>query len=261
MSIYGVEEYLKRAKAFIHAADESSLRHACLELRFCIETIVYKRLGQVGPALPRHIYRTWQPPKAMKLLLSFEPGSDQDAVISLYPETIDGEPSGQRIVIGEYRMFPAKTLNKLYNKLGKFLHVTAPSEEDNPPEISIGTVLPVLEEVERVASATVVISVNSIQTLPCSLCGADMYASEHQIKDQAEIVCYQDNCQAKHVITLYDDQSFDVDRRGQRSVPCLECGQRMALETIEHDEVKTCIKCGQLHSFRWSVAKLPIPTA
>lgn len=257
MSIYGVEDQLNRARAFIEAGDESSLRHACLELRFCIEMIVYKKLSQVGPALPRSIYRTWQPPKAMKLLLSFEPRADRDAVISMCLDTVEGKPSGEWLRIGDYKMFTAKTLSKQYNKLGKFLHMTALAEAGSPPEITVETILPVLQEIERVASASTVMSMNSIQAYPCSLCRADMYVSEAQIKAQAEVECYQDNCQARHVITLHDDDSFDIDRRELRSVPCLECGQRMALETIEHDEVKTCVSCGQLHSFRWFVAKIP----
>lgn len=256
MSIFGVADHLKRARAFIEIGDESSLRHACLELRFCIEVIVYKKLSQVGPVLPRSVYRTWQPPKAMRLLLSFEPRADQDAVISLCVETVDGKPSGEWQHIGDYKMFTATTLSKQYNKLGKFLHMTAPAEVDSPPEITAETILPVFQEIERVASASLVMSMNSIRTFPCSLCKADMYVSESQIKAQAEVQCYKDNCQAGHVITLHGDGSFDIDRRGRRSVPCLECGQRLALETIEHDEVKNCVACGQGHLFKWSVAKI-----
>jgi hypothetical protein len=59
MGIYGVEDYLARAKAYIEAGDENALRHACLELRFSLESIVYQLLRKIGDKLPRSVYKSW----------------------------------------------------------------------------------------------------------------------------------------------------------------------------------------------------------
>ncbi|WP_416363007.1 hypothetical protein [Pseudomonas sp. NFX183] len=260
MSIYGVEEFLMRARKFITAGDENSLRHACLELRFCLERIVYKKLSHIGEQLPLSVYQTWQPPKAMKLLLSFEPRADQDASLDICLNTVDGQPSGEWLSLGDYKMFTAKWLNKHYNKLGKFLHMTSLSEAGAPPEITAPMIESIADEIERVATASAVITMNSVTTLKCDLCNSDMYASQAQIADEGEIECYQDQCRARYFIQKVDEDRFRLDRAGLFSIPCKGCGQRLALETVSHDEVKVCVGCGHRHLFRWSYASLPETT-
>ncbi len=260
MSIYGVEEFLIRARKFIAAGDENSLRHACLELRFCLESIVYTKLSHIGEQLPLSVYQTWQPPKAMKLLLSFEPRADQDSSISVCLNTVDGKPSGEWLPIGDYKMFTAKWLSKHYNKLGKFLHMTSLAEADTAPEITASMIESIVDEIERVATASVVLTMNSVTVVQCDLCKSDMYASESQISDEGEIECYQDQCKARYFIKKVDEGRFRLERTGLFSIPCKGCGQRLPLETVKHDEVKVCVGCGHKHIFRWSYASLPEPT-
>lgn len=259
MSIYGVGEYLERAKGFIALGDENSLRHACLELRFCLESIVYQKLGQVGDQLPLSVYQTWQPPKALKLLLSFEPRADQDASISVCLNTSDGKPSGDWLDLGDYKMFSVKWLNKHYNKLGKFLHKTSLPETDCAPELKVSMIEEIVSEIERVASANLVMTINSITVVNCTLCNADMYASSSQIEDEAEVECYQDACRARHQIKKLQGDTFTLERAGLYSVPCRGCGQRLPMETIKHGEVKACVACGLEHFFRWSYEASPMP--
>lgn len=122
MGVYAVDDFLKRAEKLMHAGDHVSLRYACLELRLCLEKIVYQKLAQLKDTIPPDVYRAWQPQKALKLLLSFEPGADQDNTLEIRNSNADGTPTGDWIHLGEYRMFTANRLNKLYNKVGKYLH-------------------------------------------------------------------------------------------------------------------------------------------
>ncbi|MCK1794095.1 hypothetical protein [Pseudomonas violetae] len=256
MGIYRVEEFLARAKAFIAVGDENSLRHACLELRFCLESIVYRKLADVGDQLPLAVYKTWQPPKALKLLLSFEPRADQDVSISVCLNTADGKPIGEWLDLGDYRMFSVSWLNKNYSKLGRFLHMTTLPEYEAPPELTASMIEEIVNEIERVASADLVMSMNSVTAVPCTVCQSDMYASHAQIEAEAAIECYQEKCKARHHIRK-DGDGFTVDRTGLFSVPCRKCEQRLPLESIKHDEVKECVACGHKHMFRWSYASLP----
>lgn len=260
MGVYRVENYLERAKSFIAIGDENSLRHACLELRFCIESIVYQKLNQIGERLPLSVYRTWQPSKAMKLLLSFEPRADQDASIRIYPNTVDGKPSGEHIYLGDYKMFSVKWLNKHYNKLGKFLHMTSLLEADAPPQLTASMIEAIVGEIERVAAADVIVTLNSITVVQCVRCNADMYASSSQIKDEAVIECYQDQCSARHRIKRHEEGLFSILREGYFSAACKGCGQLLLMDSIEHGEVKTCDACGFEHLFQWSYNAKPAPT-
>uniref|UniRef100_B1JC02 Uncharacterized protein n=1 Tax=Pseudomonas putida (strain W619) TaxID=390235 RepID=B1JC02_PSEPW len=235
------------------------MRHACLELRFCLERIVYQKLGQIGDKLPLAVYRTWQPPKALKLLLSFEPRADQDVSISICKNTADGKPSGDWLDLGDYKMFSVKWLNKHYNKLGKFLHETSLPENDNPPELKVSMIEAIVDEIERVATANVIVTMNSITVVQCSLCDGDMYVSSSQIEDDAEVECYKDECRARHHIKKLEGNAFTLERAGLYSVPCKGCGQHLPMETIEHGEVKACVACGLEHFFRWSYGTRPAP--
>lgn len=258
MGIYAVDDYITRAKSFIAVGDETSLRHACLELRFCIESIVYQKLRKVGKELPPSVYRTWQPPKALKLLMSFEPRADQDMTIDVCLNSVNGAPSGEWMRIGEYKMFSVKWLSKSYNKLGKLLHLTSLLETESPPEITALAVQEIVEEIERVSSADMVMTINSITVFTCDLCGSDMYASTAQIETGAVVECYKDSCGAKHNVTTIDADHFRIDRIGLFSAPCHDCGRPMPLESIHHEDEKACSSCGRLHVFRWSYAALPV---
>ncbi|PWE40264.1 hypothetical protein [Pseudomonas prosekii] len=259
MSIYGVEDYLARAKAYIELGNENALRHACLELRFSLESIVYQRLRQIGDKLPRSVYKSWQPQKALKLLLSFEPRADQDVTLDICLETVDGAPSGNWQHIGDYKMFSVKWLNKSYNKLGKFLHLTSLSQDDSPPQINANDLQEIFDEIERVSTASLVLSMNSISALACTVCKSDMYVSLSQIEEGSVVECYKDTCGAKHNIVNLDEDRFTADRIGFKSVPCINCGKVFSIEDVKHGELKACWNCGQIHVVRWGYSTWPIP--
>ncbi|MGS8276880.1 hypothetical protein ACU7AI_02295 [Pseudomonas aeruginosa] len=261
MSIYGVSEYLERAKSFIALGDENSLRHACLELRFSLESIVYQKLGQLGDQLPPAVYRTWNPAKALKLLRSFEPNADQDAHLSICLSTEDGQPNGDWLDVGEYKMFPAQWLYRNYNKLGRFLHVTSLPETDSPPELNASMIETIVDEIERVASANLIMTMNSISVVKCTLCDANLYVSNAQIEQEAEVECYGEKCNAKHQIKRVSDVKYVIGRAGMYSLPCKGCGHRMPEETFTHGKIKACPKCGLEHLFRWSYGARIAPVA
>ena len=259
MSIYGIEDYLARAKTFIAAGDENSLRHACLEMRFCLEHIVYQKLSQIGDKLPPAVYRKWQPPQALKMLLTFEPRADQDMTMTICLENADGTPAGDWTHVGDYKMFPYTWLKKSYNKLGKFLHLPSLDEADKPSQLKASGIQDIFDEIERVSTASMLTTINSIATVACSICGADMYVSNLQIENAAVVECYNDACGAKHNIVKVDEDRFTADRIGFKSVPCNRCGKNFSIEDMKHGELKDCWNCGQTHVVGWGYATWPIP--
>lgn len=251
MSIYGVEEYLARAKTFIAAGDENSLRHACLEIRLCLERIVYLKLGQIGEQLPPAIFKKWQPPQALRMLLSFEPNADRDKTIE-----ITGH-DGVTIQLGSYKMFSIAWLNRHYHKLGNFLHATSLADAAKPSKLTPQAVQAILDEVERVASADVLFTANSISTFVCSACGSDMYASQAQIEAHSTVECPNVNCQNKHLVRAVDQDNYVVEPSNLFIAPCRKCASPMAVEPDEVYLEKACWNCGQVHVFGWGYGELP----
>lgn len=242
MGIYDVDDYLERAKTFIAAGDENSLRHACLEMRLALERIVYQKLGQIGAKLPPAVFRKWQPDKALKMLRSFDPKADLDMSIE-----ITG-PDGVPLPIGDYKMFSVDWLNKNYSKLGNFLHARALADTRNLKFTPI-IVQGILDEIERVASATLVMSINKIDSFTCDACGKDMYASQSQVETNATVECPW--CSNKHLVRCENEETYIVEPSSLCIAPCMKCKSPMAIEHLEVNDRKACWNCGQLHHFDW----------
>ncbi|PKH24205.1 hypothetical protein BI292_13655 [Pseudomonas sp. 43NM1] len=251
MGIYDVDDYLDRAKVFIAAGDENSLRHACLELRLCVERIVYTKLGQIGDKLPPSIFRKWQAPQAVKMLLSFEPKADQDLAMEL--KAGDGIP----FHIGEYKMFSSRWLSTNYNRLGNFLHATALVDADKPSKLTPANVQIIFDEIERVASSNMLMSMNTIDTFPCDVCGSDMYASKSQIEANATVECPKQSCGNKHLVRYKDEDNYTIEPSNMDIVACMKCGSPMALNHLEQNDRKACWNCNQLHHFDWCYGMVP----
>ena len=69
MASYDKWSCLERARRLLIVAGDESLRYACLELRFCIEAIVYAKLDAYSSYVPAVVFEKWQPNHAMKMLL------------------------------------------------------------------------------------------------------------------------------------------------------------------------------------------------
>ncbi|AYF88157.1 hypothetical protein D6Z43_13730 [Pseudomonas sp. DY-1] len=150
-------------------------------MRFAIEKIVYAKLSQLAGKNPPEVYRTWQPNKAMKLLLGFEPRADQSVSMSISSVAEDGSPLGDWTDLGEARALTVQWLNKNYNKLGKFLHVPALFEQDSATPPDAPSLSNILERLEYVADSSMVMSFTITAHVPCDKCGTAIYFSGEQI--------------------------------------------------------------------------------
>ena len=87
MRSYYKTECLARAKLLIEKNTEDSLIYGALELRQCIESIVYEKLNGYKKFVPGIVFSKWQPHHAMKTLLYFEPGAVDSLKIAIAMES------------------------------------------------------------------------------------------------------------------------------------------------------------------------------
>ena len=115
--------HLSKAKEWLAGGESSQLRYASLELRLCLEAIVYEKLEYYKKYVPGVVFSKWQPGHAMKMLKQFEPDADIDCRLAFAPESSPGVTCGPFQAMGEHRFFSTKWLNKNYHRLSSHLHV------------------------------------------------------------------------------------------------------------------------------------------
>src|ERR1035438_382575 len=79
------------AAALLAQQDDASLRYAALELRRCIEAIVYAKLKIYGDLLPYGSVHQWQPPQAFDALIAIEPDAEATFTYAISPQTEPGK--------------------------------------------------------------------------------------------------------------------------------------------------------------------------
>lgn len=94
MRNYYKTECLKRAKQLLDEGSYDSLIYASLELRQCIESIIYEKLDAYKKYVPGVVFQKWQPNHALKTLLYFEPDAEQSMKLAIAPESSPGVTSG-----------------------------------------------------------------------------------------------------------------------------------------------------------------------
>ena len=106
------------AAALLAKQDDASLRYAALELRRCIEAIVYAKLRVYGDLLPEGSVHQWQPPRACEALIAIEPCAEATFTYAIAPETEPGKISaGPYHTVGVDERPKAKWIKKTWQKL------------------------------------------------------------------------------------------------------------------------------------------------
>ena len=107
------------ATALLAKQDDASLRYAALELRRCIEAIVYEKLKLYGELLPEESIHTWQAAQAFKALIEIEPNAEEDVTYGIAPQTEpDKLPDVPFRNIGTDRRPKGRRVKKVWNSLG-----------------------------------------------------------------------------------------------------------------------------------------------
>jgi hypothetical protein len=246
---------LARARNILDGGDDLSLRYACLELRFCIEAITYDKLRTYAPRLPVSVFENWQPPQAVKALLEIEPDAAASFSLRIREEDGMGNQIGEWMPLGTHNALPLPWLRKTYNKLGNYLHIPTPRQQElnpkNPdPEKLRADLEEIMAKLQPVVENTIDASIAKVSTFTCTRCEKPVVCNVKGLQQTKKTTCMNPNCgtQYRAEETAPGEFSFQLI---QTPVNCLKCEQELFLET-QHIEVGRnfrCDSCGTTHTF------------
>lgn len=194
---YNKEEHLQRAMDLLNSDNMVEHVYACLELRFCIEAIVYQKLLHGIDGLPNTIVETWQPNKALKMLIEFDRLSGSDCVIEVHLSNSSEPPKEGWIKLGEQKFPPVQWINKSYNKLGNFLHLVEPKKAEKSADKNIKSeVLDIAEELGNFVKGNILLSFNNLDIKQCPACKQDIAFSLEKVRDGELCKCSNRSCGA-----------------------------------------------------------------
>jgi hypothetical protein len=120
-------EAYRAADALLAKGDEDSLRYSALEMRRCMEAIVYEKLQAYGILLPEGSVHQWQPPQAFDALIEVEPNAEVSGTIFVAIQSEPTKPAdGPWKKVGTDQRPTGKWIKKTWNKLGFYLHADWP---------------------------------------------------------------------------------------------------------------------------------------
>ena len=216
--------YIERAEKWITSGNDEHLAYASLELRMCLEILVYEKLELYSKCVPGVVFSKWQLTHAMKMLTQFEPDADSSFKLAIATESDTGIRSGPFESLGEHRFFLVKWLNKNYNKLGNHLHVTR--EKDNAPADSKirADLKAMAEEIREAVECNIRgFALAERVCFTCELCDTKCMANADTMRKTHTAFCINHNCGAEYRIERVED-GYKI-RLAQTDFECLKCGK------------------------------------
>jgi hypothetical protein len=178
------------AAALLAKQDDASLRYAALELRRCIEAIVYAKLKVYGDLLPEGSVHQWQPPRAFEALIAIEPCAEATFTYAIAPETEPGKISaGPYHTVGVDERPKAKWIKKTWQKLGFYLHADWPfavhKPKSSPRQFLEKTLADIGPLVNNDFSSMLSMKIH----FECAGCGTTVKVMEKAVESSREAVC------------------------------------------------------------------------
>ncbi len=235
----------KAASELLGRNDDAVLRYVALELRRCIEAVVYEKLVAYGDLIPAEAARTWQAPQAFKALLAVEPYADKTATIAIGPQTEPAVPSsGPFKTLGVDLRPKAAWLQKTWNKLGSFLHADWPFAESGGARNQGEFFLKMLAELDPFVASSFTMTFATRVTFNCSECGGLVKTSERNLEATGTVTCLK--CFTRFSATKSGDQFIFHPEEPAAALQCGECREKIFLPArdLEVGYRFSCGKCG-----------------
>jgi len=253
MANYDKWSCLERARKLLTSADDDSLRYASLELRFCIEAIIYEKLDTYSRYVPGAVFEKWQPNHALKMLLQFEPDADEDFTLYVSPESEPGKPTGNWTCLGQHNAVKLSWLNKNYNKLGSYLHVKLGNKNKGgtTEELSVNRkdIERMLSELEPVINSDIVGATLATRVqFKCQACQQLSLVNADVLRKTGRATCISQQCGAEYTASEDAEGGWQF-KLAMTSFKCLKCEKINFLE-IRHVDIGTkfrCNRCGEVH--------------
>lgn len=239
---------LKAAQELLSRNDDELLRYAALELRRCLEAVVYEKLWAYRDRVPADVAHTWQPPQAFRALLLMEPDAEDTSTICVAPEKQPGvPPAGPYRTLGVDHRPRSGWLNKTYNKLGALLHAQWPfarhSKRADPKDVR-AYLQRVGSELEPFVHRSLTVTLATVIDFQCSVCGTTVRANALGIDRAGEVTCLNPGCGSRFFAVREDDDfTFHLDAS---TAACPDCKQEIALpaQKLVFGYQFSCAACG-----------------
>ncbi len=239
---------LKRAEELLAQDDADSLRYVALELRRCVEAVVYEKLWAYRDRIPAEAARTWQPPQAFKALVLMEPGAASTSRVGVAPQKELGvPPEGPYHPLGVDVRPGIAWLNKTFNKLGSFLHADWPYSRKKPRkrgETGREYLESVVQDLRPFVEKSFTSTLALLVTFHCSVCGTEIRANAAGVEAAGEVTCLNADCGCRFLATKENDQIlFQLDATVAN---CPECEGAIELpnQKLRIGHTFACAGCG-----------------
>lgn len=251
-------EHYRRAKAHLDAEDDERLAYAALELRMCLEAIIYSKLKTYAKRLPTSVKKKWQPPQALKALLTLEPDADRDFNLRMVREAQPGATAEESPTsLHSHRTVKYRWLRKHYNKLGSYLHVSQPFAPPKVPyRIGLKRLREALEEIteelEPVVASTMDASLAMTIGFECVVCRNQVLCNEAGLERTSAAVCLDPDCETEYEAAR-DDEGEWIFTIPRFTFICDVCKQPFEVEDrqLELGLEITCEECNTCHRLRY----------
>ena len=244
--IYKKEQHLQRAIALLGSENPADHVYACLELRFCIEAIVYQKLLHGIKNIPSSIIETWQPNKALKMLNEIDRLTATDCKVEFKLAKTDTPPEDGWLLLGEQKIPPVKWLDKSYNKLGNFLHLVEPKKVVAKKSREIrASILPIAEQLKGYIGGNLLLTINNVEIKHCPACGQDIAFSTHNVKHGDTRKCSDFRCGALFSVTLDEISQKLTLTCKTYDIACERCDSEIVIseEKIRNLDKFRCNNC------------------
>lgn len=244
-------EYEKKARIALDCAkreletkEDSRLKYAALELRMCIECVVYRSIIVYGTGIDSKLLSEWQPRRLVRTLLEIDYSYHKDGVFIAAPGNelhYDGElkikslddvkPGWGKFV---QNRIPKKITNKMYDKLGNFLHIPTIAQTNSakiktPQEIR-KVCDGIASDLEESLSASLQdLSITAMFEFDCKRCQSKILKGIPVTMREKVVIAYCETqkggkkCDASYVITFEENEWKFQAEQAQVNCPDQEC--------------------------------------
>jgi hypothetical protein len=237
------------ASNLLSRQDADSLRYAALELRRCIEAIVYEKLKGYGQLLPEDSVHQWQPPQAFDALIAIEPKAENTLTFAVAKQAELSKPAaGPYQVLGVDERPKGRWIKKTWHKLGFYLHADWPFAVDKPRTSPRPFLEKTLAELAPLVNNSFTAMLSNEISFPCSGCGEIVRVMEKAVESTRQATCLKCGMpykaeESENSFTFYPDQPpFTCDCGVSTFIPLahVEIGYRFScrgckrtFETVE----------------------------
>ena len=246
-----VEKRRAHADAAALLSSGGSLRHVALELRLCLEAVVYEKLWAHRKRLPLAVARKWQPPQAFKAFIQVEPDGGRSKSVSIALEQEPGVPAGPARHVGTDHRPDSRWLSKVYNKLGALVHAPSPFSDKSPESAERIEVFlrEVLEALRPFVASGFTSTLAQVVSLNCCCCDSVVTANAEGARRNREMVCLNPECEVRYVLVGEEEDGTLQWKANVPDAPCVSCGASIEIvqAKLSSGSLVTCSSCSAEH--------------